>query len=77
MTASTLKKYRTINYDTNGRPESVTLNLKNRDFRKFYEVLMEDYLDIMAIKKAKKEDDETRYTLVKKGEEFVFEEIMK
>ncbi len=49
MTASTLKKYRTINYDTKGRPESVTLNLKNKDFRKFYEVLMEDYLDIMAI----------------------------
>ncbi|MBK6977728.1 MAG: hypothetical protein IPH28_12030 [Cytophagaceae bacterium] len=75
MTSATLKKLRTITYDSAGKPASVTLNLKNKNFRKFYEVLMEDYLDVLAIKKELKEDDGARFSLKKEGNSFIFEEI--
>lgn len=63
MTTAALNKLRTIHYDTNGKPEAVTLNLKNKTFRKFYEVMMEDYLDTIAVKQSMRNDDGTRYEL--------------
>lgn len=75
MTANTIKKYRTVHYNAKGRPEAVTLNLKNRALKKFYEVLMEDFMDTIAVKEAMKQDDGTRYQMIFEGDDYRLVEI--
>ena len=60
MTIATLKKYRTVSYDAHGKPIGVQLDLRNKELRNFYEVMMED---LMAVKEAMKNDDGTRYEI--------------
>lgn len=52
MTASTLRKYKTITYDEKGKPASVSLNLKNKLMKKAYEKVMEEIEDALDVKEA-------------------------
>lgn len=49
MTASNLEKYRTFTYNEKGRPISVSLDLKNRNMKKFFDILMEDFEDTLVV----------------------------
>ena len=77
MTAQALKKYRTYLTDENGKPVMVQLDLRNKEMRTFYEAMMEDFMDMMAIKQAMKEDDGTRYQMNFEGDIFSFVELKK
>jgi hypothetical protein len=70
MTASTIKKYRTFTYNEHGKPIAVSLDLKNRMMKKFFETMMEDLQDTLDVIEALKEDDGTRYFLDPKTGEF-------
>lgn len=48
MTATNLKKYRTFTYNEKGNPISVSLDLKNRMMKKFFDSLMEDFEDTLV-----------------------------
>lgn len=75
MTASSIDKYSKIHYDINGNPIEATINLKNVEMRKFYESMLEDFKDLMAIKESMKKDDGSRFKLNFENETFSFEEI--
>lgn len=52
MTATSLRKYKTITYDEKGKPTSVSLNLKNKLMRKAYEKVMEELEDALDVQEA-------------------------
>jgi hypothetical protein len=60
MTTATLHKHRTITYNEKSQPISVSLNLKNRMMKRFYETLMEDFIDTLAVIEVMKNDDGVR-----------------
>ena len=72
MTVTTLKKYRTYLTDENGKPVMVQLDLRNKEMKAFYEVMMEDFMDMIEIKQAMKDDDGTRYQINFEGDRFSF-----
>jgi hypothetical protein len=75
MTVTTFGKYRTVNYDKNGKPVSVLLNLKNKAMKRAYEIAMEeleDEIDTKEAMKRMKELDEDP-SLARPFDEFVKE----
>ncbi len=52
MTATTLKKLRTITYDAKGKPASVLLNLKNKIMREAYLKAIEEIEERIDIEEA-------------------------
>lgn len=71
MTTATLNKYRKFTYNEAGKPVSVELDLRNKSMRIFFEEMMEDYEDTLAVIEAKKNDNGERYLYDVETKEFI------
>jgi len=69
MTATNLNKYRKFTYNEKGTPIAVSLDLKNRMMKKFFESLMDDFEDtLLAMERQNEESipwEQIKYELAK------------